>query len=319
MELQEFSVKYAQASAAVGRIVLGQEQVIGQVLLAMVVGGHVLLEGAPGLGKTLLVRSLGRVLGCSFGRIQFTPDLMPSDVTGSNVYNSKSAEFEFVKGPLFNQLVLADEINRAPAKTQSALLEAMQERAVTIDGVSRALGPPFLVLATQNPIESQGTYPLPEAQLDRFLFKLNVEYPSIETEESILNAYLGGFNPQSLEAPQILSVEDLLAMRAALALVTVSPEIVRYITQLVRATRAQRNIEVGASPRASIGLLTASRAVAAADGRDFVLPDDVKSLAPGVLQHRIILHPDAELEGMKAAEVIESILTEVTAPGGIAS
>ena len=319
MELQEFSVKYAQASAAVGRIVLGQDHVIGQVLLAMVVGGHVLLEGAPGLGKTLLVRSLGRVLGCSFGRIQFTPDLMPSDVTGSNVYNSKSAEFEFVKGPLFNQLVLADEINRAPAKTQSALLEAMQERSVTIDGVSRTLGPPFLVLATQNPIESQGTYPLPEAQLDRFLFKLNVEYPSIETEESILNAYLGGFNPQSLEAPQILSVEDLLAMRAALALVTVSPEIVRYITQLVRATRAQRNIEVGASPRASIGLLTASRAVAAADGRDFVLPDDVKTLAPSVLQHRIILHPDAELEGMKAAEVIESILTEVTAPGGIAS
>lgn len=319
MELQEFSVKYAQASAAVGRIVLGQEHVVEQVLLAMIVGGHVLLEGAPGLGKTLLVRSLGRVLGCSFGRIQFTPDLMPSDVTGSNVYNSKSAEFEFVKGPLFNQLVLADEINRAPAKTQSALLEAMQERAVTIDGVSRALGPPFLVLATQNPIESQGTYPLPEAQLDRFLFKLNVDYPSLETEELILNAYLGGFDPQSLEAPQILSVEELLAMRSALDQVTVSPEIVRYITELVRATRTERNIEVGASPRASIGLLIASRAVAAADGRDFVLPDDVKTLAPSVLQHRIILHPDAELEGMKASEVIESILTEVSAPGGIAS
>lgn len=312
-------MKYAQASAAVGRIVLGQEHVVEQVLLAMIVGGHVLLEGAPGLGKTLLVRSLGRVLGCSFGRIQFTPDLMPSDVTGSNVYNSKSAEFEFVKGPLFNQLVLADEINRAPAKTQSALLEAMQERAVTIDGVSRALGPPFLVLATQNPIESQGTYPLPEAQLDRFLFKLNVDYPSLETEELILNAYLGGFDPQSLEAPQILSVEELLAMRSALDQVTVSPEIVRYITELVRATRTERNIEVGASPRASIGLLIASRAVAAADGRDFVLPDDVKTLAPSVLQHRIILHPDAELEGMKASEVIESILTEVSAPGGIAS
>lgn len=319
MELQEFSVKYAQASAAVGRLVLGQDQVVQQVLLAMIVGGHVLLEGAPGLGKTLLVRSLGSVLGCSFGRIQFTPDLMPSDVTGSNVYNSKSAEFEFVKGPLFNQLVLADEINRAPAKTQSALLEAMQERAVTIDGVSRQLGPPFLVLATQNPIESQGTYPLPEAQLDRFLFKLNVDYPTKESEESILNAYLGGFNPQNLLAPQVLSVEELLAMRTALEAVNVSPEIVRYITELVRATRSDRNIEVGASPRASIGLLTASRAVAAADGRDFVLPDDVKSLAPSVLQHRIILHPDAELEGMKPAEVIDSLLREVQAPGGLAS
>lgn len=319
MELQEFSVKYAQASAAVGRLVLGQDQVVQQVLLAMIVGGHVLLEGAPGLGKTLLVRSLGSVLGCSFGRIQFTPDLMPSDVTGSNVYNSKSAEFEFVKGPLFNQLVLADEINRAPAKTQSALLEAMQERAVTIDGVSRQLGPPFLVLATQNPIESQGTYPLPEAQLDRFLFKLNVDYPTKESEESILNAYLGGFNPQNLLAPQVLSVAELLAMRTALEAVNVSPEIVRYITELVRATRSDRNIEVGASPRASIGLLTASRAVAAADGRDFVLPDDVKSLAPSVLQHRIILHPDAELEGMKPAEVIDSLLREVQAPGGLAS
>lgn len=317
MELEQFAEKYEQTVNEVSRVVLGQETTVGHALIALVSGGHLLLEGVPGLGKTLLVRSLGAVTGCSFGRIQFTPDLMPSDVTGGNVYNAKTSAFEFIPGPIFNQLVLADEINRAPAKTQSSLLEAMQERAVTVDGTTRKLPEPFLVLATQNPIESQGTYPLPEAQLDRFLLKVNVDYPSVEVEEQLLTAYVNGFDPQRLEVDQVLSSDDLMSMKQALSKVTVSPEILSYITRLVSATRDHRSIEVGASPRASVGLLQTARAHAAAAARDFLIPDDVKSFAHPVLRHRLVLHPDAELEGVTPDDVVSSILTETSVPGGV--
>jgi MoxR-like ATPase len=317
VELEQFTEKYESTVDEVSRVLLGQQDIVSHALIALLAGGHVLLEGVPGLGKTLLVRSLGAVLGCEFGRIQFTPDLMPSDVTGGNVYNAKSSAFEFIAGPIFNQLVLADEINRAPAKTQSSLLEAMQERAVTVDGKTRALPAPFLVLATQNPIESQGTYPLPEAQLDRFLMKVNVDYPDEEVEQQLLSAYVGGFDPQQLALKQILSVDDLIDMQKTISGVTVSPEILQYITHLVRATRDHRSIDVGASPRASVGLLQAARAHAATAGRNFLIPDDVKTFAHAVLRHRVVLHPDSELEGMTADDVVNSILAETSVPGGV--
>lgn len=317
MELDQFAEKYEQTVSEVSRVVLGQRSIVEHAVIALLAGGHVLLEGVPGLGKTLLVRSLGAVLGCSFGRVQFTPDLMPSDVTGGNVYNARSSAFEFIPGPIFNQLVLADEINRAPAKTQSSLLEAMQERAVTVDGTTRSLPAPFLVLATQNPIESQGTYPLPEAQLDRFLMKVHVDYPEEEVERRLLQAYVDGFDPQRLELGQVLTVDALLAMQSALTRVQVSPAILEYITALVRATRDHRNIDVGASPRASVGLLQVARAHAATAARDFLIPDDVKSFAHAILRHRIVLHPDAELDGITPDDVVASILAETSVPGGV--
>jgi MoxR-like ATPase len=317
VELQEFSDKYERTVSEVSRVVLGQKPIIEHALIALISGGHLLLEGVPGLGKTLLVRSLGAVLGASFGRIQFTPDLMPSDVTGGNVFNAKSSTFEFIPGPVFNQLVLADEINRAPAKTQSALLEAMQERSVTVDGTTRELPAPFLVLATQNPIESQGTYPLPEAQLDRFLLKVNVTYPSLEVEQQLLSAYVAGFNPQKLQLAQVLTAAELIDMQESLQKVQVRPEILEYITRLVSATRDHRSIDVGASPRASVGLLQTARAHAASLGRDFLIPDDVKSFAHAVLRHRLVLHPDAELEGISQDDVVSAILAETSVPGGV--
>jgi MoxR-like ATPase len=242
---------------------------------------------------------------------------MPSDVTGNNVWSTKLGAFEFVPGPVFTQLLLADEINRAPAKTQAALLEAMQERSVTTDGVTRPLPEPFLVLATQNPVESQGTYPLPEAQLDRFLLKVNISYPSPEVERGLLKNYLGGFDPGNLEAvglKPVLSLERLSAMQRVLGTIEVHPELVDYITQIVTRTRSHPTVYVGASPRASVGLLWTARAAAAAQGRSFVVPDDVKSYAHAVLRHRLILHPDAELENVSADDVIENVLRETSVP-----
>jgi MoxR-like ATPase len=318
VELTEFSEKYQATVDEVGRVVLGQEEVARHALIALIASGHLLLEGVPGLGKTLLVRALGAVLGCSFGRIQFTPDLMPSDVTGGNVFNAQKGAFEFIEGPVFHQLLLADEINRAPAKTQSSLLEAMQERAVTVDGITRTLPAPFLVLATQNPIESQGTYPLPEAQLDRFLLKIDIDYPSPATERQLLNAYVEGFDPQNLQIRKVLPVSELQEMQNAVSQVSVSPEVTDYITRITGATRDHRSLQIGASPRASIGLLKTARAHAASQARSYVTPDDVKSFAPAVLRHRIVLHPDAELEGMSPDDVIGSILADTSVPGGVA-
>jgi len=321
LTITEFRERFQRIHAEIARVVIGQDELISQTLIAILARGHVLVEGAPGLGKTLLVRVLGQVLGCAFKRIQFTPDLMPSDVTGGNVFNQKLSAFDFVQGPVFTQLLLADEINRAPAKTQSALLEAMQEHTVTVDGVTRPLPKPFFVIATQNPIESQGTYPLPEAQLDRFLFKLFVHHPSQEVEKTILRSHLAGFDAVALERSALARVvgpADLVAMSDSIAAVQVAEPLLDYITQIVARTRSHRSLIFGASPRASIALLQVARVQAAVAGRDFVVPDDVKELAPAVLRHRIGLHPDAEIEGVTSDDCVEEVLRETSVPKGLA-
>jgi MoxR-like ATPase len=317
VNIETFAHLFATIRTEVAKVIVGQDEIIDHALVAVLAGGHVLLEGAPGLGKTLLVRTLARVVGCGFKRIQFTPDLMPSDVTGGNVFNAKKDGFEFFPGPIFTQLLLADEINRAPAKTQSALLEGMQERAVSSDGVTRKLPRPFFVIATQNPVESQGTYPLPEAQLDRFLFKINIQHPPRAAEKTLLMHYLNGFDPTELERfdiREVASAEGLLSMQSALSQVRVESEVLDYITDIVGRTRTHRSIQLGASPRASIALLSAARSLAASQTRDFVIPDDVKALAPSVLRHRIMLHPDAEIEGVSPDQCITGILREATVP-----
>jgi MoxR-like ATPase len=317
MNIKSFRDTFEGIRREAAKILLGQDEIIESTLIAILAGGHVLIEGVPGLGKTLLVRTLAHVVGASFRRIQFTPDLMPSDVTGGNVFDQKQDRFVFHEGPVFTQLLLADEINRAPAKTQSALLEAMQDLAVTTDGVTRPLPEPFLVIATQNPVESQGTYPLPEAQLDRFLVKLHVRHPAAAVEKQILRHHVDGFQAARLERAgieRIASAEDIIEMRGALGEVRVDDGIIEYITDIVGRTRAHRAVYLGASPRGSIGLLGAGRARAASEGRNFVTPDDVKALASPVLRHRLILHPDAEIEGMSADDCVDDILREAKVP-----
>lgn len=315
MNIEQASQALSRVAGEVGRVLLGQDELVEQVLIGLLAKGHVLIEGVPGLGKTLLVKSLAQTLGLSFRRIQFTPDLMPSDVTGSSVYNAKMSEFAFVAGPVFAQLLLADEVNRAPAKTQSALLEAMQDRSVTSDGVTRPLPAPFLVIATQNPVESQGTYPLPEAQLDRFLLKVEIRYPSRASELALLKNYVAGFDSNRLEGfPQLLDEAQVLALQHAVTQVRIADEILDYITGIVDKSRSHPAVALGASPRASIGLLAASRAQALLRGRDFVVPDDVKSHAHAVLRHRLILQPDAELEGTSPDMCVDAILREVPVP-----
>ncbi|MGH7294050.1 MAG: AAA family ATPase [Polyangiaceae bacterium] len=297
------------------RVVVGQPELVDGLLVATIARGHVLVEGAPGLGKTLVARTLAVVSGCAFKRIQFTPDLMPSDITGSSVYSRETGQFTFVAGPIFAQLLLADEINRAPAKTQSALLEAMQDHQVTVDGTSRPLPAPFVVVATQNPVESQGTYPLPEAQLDRFLFKLTVMDPPPEIERTIVRHHADGFDPTDLSALQpATSPQELAAMQQLARSVRVDDAVIAYIVELVRRTRDDKAIELGASPRASIALLKAAQVIAAASGRVFVTPDDVKPMVAAVLRHRVMLHPDAQLQGTSADERIEDILRSVPVP-----
>jgi MoxR-like ATPase len=311
----ELQVAFDKLRAQMAKVVVGQEDLVFGLLVTALAGGHVLIEGAPGLGKTLVARAFARVSGTTFKRVQFTPDLMPSDVTGSSVYDRQGGTFTFVPGPIFCQLLLADEINRAPAKTQSALLEAMQDHQVTVDGTSRPLPAPFVVVATQNPVESQGTYPLPEAQLDRFLMKLTVSDPPRDVEAKIVKNHATGFDPTDLsQLEAATTTTEILAMQACARKVRIDDAVVGYIVDLARRTREDRAIELGASPRASIAMMKAAQVVAATEGRDFVTPDDVKSVAKPVLRHRVMLHPDAELQGISADERIEDILRAAPVP-----
>ena len=297
-------------------VVLGQDAAIRDSLIALIARGHVLLEGVPGTAKTLLVRTLSLTLGLEFRRIQFTPDLMPSDITGISLLTGQS-QFAFRPGPIFGDLVLGDEINRAPAKTQAALLEAMQERSVTVDGVSHPLPDSFTVFATQNPIEFEGTYPLPEAELDRFFVKVILGYPAEETERGILNRVLEGFeadSPPSYGVTRVLDAAGLAALRQAVRGVRAEPPIVAYVTAIVRATRGAPALTLGASPRATVALLKAAQAAALLDGRAFVVPDDVKALAPSVLRHRVAVAPELELEGVTADAALGALLGKVEVP-----
>ena len=299
------------------KVVVGQNDVIEQILIAILCEGHVLLEGVPGIAKTLIARTVALAISSDFSRVQFTPDLMPSDVIGTNVFDPAGGSFALRKGPIFTGMLLADEINRTPPKTQAALLEAMQERRVTIDGQEHALAPLFTVLATQNPIEYEGTYPLPEAQLDRFMFKTVVPYPAFETEVGVLARYNAGFNSIRIEEAGVKPVVDsqaIIALRKTVSSVVAEETILHYIAQLVRKTRENRNLTLGASPRASIYLLLGSKACAALAGRNFVIPDDVKRLAAPVLRHRLILRPEAEIEGATPDRIVESTLAEVEVP-----
>lgn len=297
--------------------VVGQEATVTDTLVAFLARGHVLVEGVPGTAKTLLVRSLSASLGLRFARIQFTPDLMPSDVTGVNVLRDPARGFEFQPGPVFTDLLLGDEINRAPAKTQAALLEAMAERQVTVDGVSRSLGDLFTVFATQNPVEHEGTYPLPEAQLDRFLIKAVMPYPSRDAELELLARYEGGFDAERLDdaaMPAALTASEVTSLRSLVDSVRVAADVRAYIADITRSTREERMLALGASPRATVSLFRAARAVAVLEGRDFVTPDDVKGIAPAVLRHRIALSPELEVEGRTPDDVLTALLDRVRVP-----
>jgi len=301
----------------VSRAFLGQQQVVDEVFAALLAGGHVLIEGVPGLGKTLLVQALARAIGGRFARIQFTPDLMPADVTGHTLYDPNSGQFTTRRGPVFTHLLLADEINRAPAKTQAALLEVMQEGQVTLDGATHRLEPPFMVLATQNPIEQEGTYALPEAQLDRFLLKVRIDYPDQAEELAVLRLATAGRSAERLHVEQVQSVLDpaaLQRLQALTATLAVDERVLDYALRIVRATRDAPGIAVGASPRAAIALVRGGRAMALLGGRDFVTPDDIKRLAPAALRHRIAPTPDLAIEGHTAEGLIAELLERIDAP-----
>ena len=317
--LDQLKTLLAAARAEVGKVIIGQRDVVDKALIAIFTGQHALIEGVPGVAKTLLVRTLAHVLGADFDRIQFTPDLMPADITGTNVFNLQTNSFQLVKGPIFTSFLLADEINRAPAKTQSALLQAMQERAVTIDRETFALPASFTVFATQNPVESEGTYPLPEAQKDRFLFKITMPYPARDDERSLAQKTLSARDaPEKVLASgavrAVITAEALAGLRGELTGVDVREELVGYAVDVVRGTREHESILIGAGPRATQSLLVAARAAAALDGRDFVTPDDLRALAVPVLEHRLILRPEFEIEGLTIAEVIGQVLGKIAVP-----
>lgn len=314
-DLSELSEIIARIKAEMGKVIIGQEAFIDLLITAVLADGHVLIEGVPGVAKTLTAKLLAKTIATNFARIQFTPDLMPSDVLGTSVYNFKTSEFDFKKGPIFSNIILIDEINRAPAKTQAALFEVMEERQITLDGQLFPMSPPFLVLATQNPIEQEGTYRLPEAQLDRFIFKIEVGYPDLNEEVIILTNFHQGRNSHQLnEVQAILQPDDLQRFREQVKSIRVDKELLEYIAQIVQQTRNNRHLYLGASPRASLAILSTAKAWAAIQGRDFVIPEDIQYMVTPVLRHRIILSPEKEMEGGTADSLIKELLKKIEVP-----
>lgn len=314
-DLQDFSEKITQLKKAIGNVIVGQQEAVDLLLTAILADGHVLIEGVPGVAKTLLARLVSRLIDARFSRIQFTPDLMPSDVLGTTVFNMKTSEFDFHQGPVFAEMVLVDEINRAPAKTQAALFEVMEERQVTIDGVSHRMNDLYTIIATQNPVEQEGTYRLPEAQLDRFLFKIRMSYPTLEEEVSVLQHHQENRKLVKLDDIQpLLSVRELLNMRQQLQEVYIEDSLLRYIASIVQQTRMSKAVYLGASPRAAVAMLNASKAYAMLSGRDFVTPENIKFVTPNILQHRLLLTAEAEMEGYTALKVAQKLIDKVEVP-----
>ena len=315
IDLKNLQETVEKLKAEIGDIIVGQEKMIELLLVAILSDGHVLLEGVPGIAKTLTAKLIAKTIDTGYSRVQFTPDLMPSDILGTSIFNVKTSEFEFHKGPVFSNIILIDEINRAPAKTQSALFELMEERQVTIDGTEHKMGSPFLVLATQNPIDQEGTYKLPEAQLDRFLFKINIDYPGLDQEVEILNRHNNNSNLNNLSGVQKVFVpEQIDELRKKVAKVHIEPNLLMYIAEIVNKTRNNNSLFLGASPRASLAIMTGSKSYAAIHGRDFVKPEDIKEMVYPVLNHRIILNPEKEMEGVSTKKVIEQIVESIEVP-----
>ena len=314
-DLAVFSKKVMQLRGEISKVIVGQQEAVALLLTAILADGHALIEGVPGVAKTLLARLLSRMIDARFSRIQFTPDLMPSDVLGTTVFNMKTSEFDFHEGPVFSDLVLVDEINRAPAKTQAALFEVMEERQVTIDGTTHRMGDVYSIIATQNPVEQEGTYRLPEAQLDRFLFKISMGYPSLDEEMNILKRHQEKRKLIKLEdVKPVLTLDELLQMRKKLETVYIEESLLRYIATIVQLTRTSKAVYLGASPRASVAILNASKASALLGGRDFVTPEDIKFVTPSVLQHRLILTAEAEMEGYTPLRVAQKLIDKVEVP-----
>jgi len=315
IDLNNLQEAVGKIKAELGKVIVGQPQMLEMLIISILTDGHSLIEGVPGVAKTLTAKLLAKTLAVDFNRIQFTPDLMPSDILGTSVFNVKTNEFEFKKGPIFSNIVLIDEINRAPAKTQAALFEVMEERQITMDGIQYTMKPPFLVFATQNPIEQEGTYALPEAQLDRFLFKINVPYPNLEEEVRILeNAHNREETQIMAEIAPVLSAEEIAEYQKTIKKIIIESNLLRYIATIIDNTRNNPNLYLGASPRASLAIMNASKALAAINGRDFVTPDDIKKIIPNVLRHRIMLTPEREMEGMTTERVIQQILETIEIP-----
>lgn len=315
LDLNRLQTSVASIRQEVAKVVVGQTDMVELLLIALLAEGHVLIEGVPGIAKTLTSKLLAKTISTDFSRIQFTPDLMPSDVVGTSIFNTKTSEFEFKSGPVFSNIILIDEINRAPAKTQAALFEVMEERQVTVDGVTHPMGSPFIIIATQNPVDMEGTYRLPEAQLDRFLFKIEITYPNLEEEEKII----GDFNARKVKHDldlinAVVSPEELESHKAKIKEVHASEQLIRYIAQIVSQTRNNSSLYLGASPRASIAILLGAKAKAAISGRQFLTPDDIKYIAPHVLRHRVVLTPEKEMEGITATDIVNQMIAKVEIP-----
>ena len=315
INLEDLRNKTREIKQAIGNVIIGQNEMLDQLMIALLTDGHVLIEGVPGIAKTLTAKLFAKSIFADFSRIQFTPDLMPSDITGTSVFNLKTSEFEFRKGPIFSNIILIDEINRSPAKTQAALLEVMEERSVTVDGTSYKVEEPFVVIATQNPVEQEGTYRLPEAQSDRFLFKIKVDYPKSEDEITVLkNSHKRAEKKETEEITAMISKDEIADFRKKIKALYIDENLIKYIVQIIDKTRNNSDLFFGASPRASLNIMNASKAAAALNGRDFVIPDDIKYVAYPVLRHRIILSPEKEMEGLTTEKVIKKIINAVEVP-----